>query len=174
LNDAWRSLCAVGERVERVEKVFKPPASLYWKGFERFSRVVKREMKELTIVEKDRMGLLADVSATLGKAGVNIQTIFVDVTRSKQAIIHVVLKQRVAVKATKALRKAGFKVMGSDILVLRLRNRPGELSKACRILSDNGINVTNAFSISRKGEEGIDAISTTDNAAARKLLNNYL
>jgi len=131
-------------------------------------------MQEITIVEKDRMGLLADVSEVLGKARVNLKTIFVDVTRSKQAIIHVVLRPERAAKALKALRKAGFKVMDSTVLVLRLQDKPGELSKACRMLADKGINVTNAFSISRLHGEGLDAISTTDNERARKILKAYL
>ncbi|MFH0974122.1 MAG: ACT domain-containing protein [Candidatus Micrarchaeota archaeon] len=131
-------------------------------------------MKELTLVENDRVGLLADVSETLGKAHVNIQTIFVDVTRSKQAIIHVVLEPRVALKAAKALRKNGFKVMGSDVLVVRTKDTPGELAKVCRLLADKGINVTNAFSISHYNGEGLDAISTTDNAKARKIIKDYL
>lgn len=131
-------------------------------------------MKELTIVEKDRIGLLADVSETLGKARVNIQTIFVDVTRSKQAIIHVVLEPRVASRAVKALRKAGFKVMGSDVLIIRTSDKPGELSKVCRLLADYGVNVTNAYSISRTRGEALDAISTTNNEKARKLLHSYL
>ncbi|MEM0475755.1 MAG: ACT domain-containing protein [Candidatus Norongarragalinales archaeon] len=129
------------------------------------------EVKELTVVEKDRMGLLADVSEALGKARVNIQTIFVDVTRGGQAVIHIVLKPRIAAKAVKALRKSGFKVMDSNVLVVRTRDKPGELSKLCRLLADHGINVTNAFSISRAGGEGLDAISTTDNEKARKLLH---
>ena len=131
-------------------------------------------MKELTIVEKDRVGLLADVSETLGKARVNIQSIFVDVTRGKQAIIHVFVKPATAKKAGVVLRKKGFKVIGSNIFVLRVPDKPGELSKVCRLLSDNSVNVTNAFCVNRANGEAIDAISTTDNAKARKLLKDYL
>ncbi len=131
-------------------------------------------MKEITLIEKDRMGLLADVSETLGKARVNIQTIFVDVTRGKQAIIHVFVKPPAAKKAAATLRKKGFKVIGSNVLVLRMPDKPGELSKVCRLLSDNAINVTNAFSVSRSNGEALDAISTTDNDNARKLLKEYL
>ena len=131
-------------------------------------------MKELTIIEKDRVGLLADVTEALGRTHVNIQTVFVDVTRSKQSIIHIVLEPRVAKKAAKALRKEGFKVIDSDVLIVRTKDVPGELAKVCRLLSDNGVGVTNAFSISRSSGEGLDALSTTDNAKARKLIKEYL
>ena len=130
-------------------------------------------MKELTIVEKDRVGLLADVSETLGGARINIQTIFADVTRSKQAIIRVMLEQRVAKKAAATLRKKGFKVMDSDVIIIRTKDKPGELARVCRLLADNGIGVTNAFSISRSEGEALDAISTTDNGKARKLIKDY-
>ena len=131
-------------------------------------------MKELTLVEKDRVGLLADVSEILGKAHVNIQSVFVDVTRAKQAIIHVILEPRATLTAAKALRKHGFKVMNSDILIVRTKDTPGELAKVCRLLADKGINVTNAFSISHYGGEALDAISTTDNTKARKIIKEYL
>jgi hypothetical protein len=131
-------------------------------------------MKEITLIEKDRMGLLADVSEALGSARVNIQTIFVDVTRGKQAVIHVFVKPQAAKKAAATLRKKGFKVIGSNVLVLHMPDKPGELSKACRVLSENGINVTNAFSVSRSNGEALDAISTTDNEKAGKLLKDYL
>ncbi len=65
---------------------------------------------ELTIVERDRIGLLADVSAVLARSQVDIDTVFVDVNRARRAIVRVVLKPRAAGVAARALCQAGFKV----------------------------------------------------------------
>ena len=65
---------------------------------------------ELTIVERDRINLLADVSAALASSRVDVDTVFVDVNRARRAVVRVVLKPKAADVAVRALCDAGFKV----------------------------------------------------------------
>ena len=127
--------------------------------------------KEITVIEKDRVGLLADVSEALAKAGVNIESVQAE-SSGRQGIIRLLVNA--PEKAKKALTKAGFNVLDSNILVIRLRDKPGELAKVSRLLAEANINIQNVYLISKNGGEAIDALQTSDNEKAKKILKQYL
>ncbi len=129
-------------------------------------------VRELTIVERDRVGLLADVSEALGKKKVNIDSVSVEVTPQKTAIIRILTNAYI--RAKRVLRKTGFKVMDTDVLVVRLRNRPGELAAMSRSLADEGINIENVYMLSKERGESIFALKISDYRYARQLLKKYL
>lgn len=131
-------------------------------------------MKELTVVENDRIGLLADLTELLGMNGVNIESISVDATSGGKAIIRVILAGGSWQKAKALLKEKAFNVLDTSVLVVRLPDRPGELAKVSRLLADNGIAVQNVYVIDRKKGEAVDAIQTNDNEKAKKLLKAYL
>jgi hypothetical protein len=128
-------------------------------------------LKELTIVEKDRVGLLADVSETLAKAGVNIESVQAE-SSGKQGIIRLLVSA--PGKAKDALGKAGLNVLDSTIVAIRLPDKPGELAKLSRMLASASINILNIYLVSKSGGEVIDAIQTSDNEKAKKILKEYL
>ena len=128
--------------------------------------------KEITVVAKDRIGLLADVSEFLGRAGINIESISSDASNGT-SITRLVTAS--ASQARQVLEKAGgFKVVDANILVIKLRDRPGELANATRILSDNHINIHSAYLLGREGSESLVAMKTGNYAKSKKLLKNYL
>ncbi len=122
-------------------------------------------------MEKDRVGLLADVSETVAKAGVNIESIHAE-SSGQQAIIRLLVNA--PEKAKKALNKAGFNVLDSSIITIRLPDRPGELARISRLLADAKINIRNIYLVSKSGGEAIDALQTDDNKKAKKILREYL
>ncbi len=128
-------------------------------------------LKELTVVEKDRVGLLADISETVAKAGVNIESVHAE-SSGQQAIIRLLVNA--PEKAKKALNKAGFNVLDSNIITIRLPDRPGELARISRLLADAKINIRNIYLVSKSGGEAIDALQTDDNKKAKKILKEYL
>lgn len=128
-------------------------------------------MTELTIVAKDRVGLLADISDALAKDGINIEFVSVEAT-SSTAIVH--LKVANSPAAKKSLTAAGFRVVDKHNLLLRLKDRPGELAKVSRKLADAGINIKNVYILDAARNEKIMAMDTSDNAKARTVLKSYL
>ncbi len=128
-------------------------------------------MTELTIVAKDRVGLLADISDALGKDGVNIEFVSVETTATT-AIVH--LKVVNSVVAKKTLTAAGFRVVDKHNILLRLKDRPGELAKVSRKLADSGINIKNVYILDAAKNEKILAMDTSDNAKAKTVLKSYL
>jgi len=128
-------------------------------------------MTELTIVAKDRVGLLADVSDALGKEGINIEFVSVETT-ANTAIVH--LKVGNSPAAKKCLTAAGFRVVDKHNLLLRLKDRPGELAKVSRKLADAGINIKNVYILDAAKSEKIMAMDTSDNTKAKTVLKSYL
>lgn len=70
---------------------------------------------ELTVIEKDRLGLLTEVSEALHQSRINIHTIFVNVNSAGKAMVRVGLPQRAVGTAIKALREAGFNVASRNV-----------------------------------------------------------
>ncbi len=128
-------------------------------------------MTELTIVAKDRVGLLADISDALGKENINIEFVSVETTAST-AIVH--LKVADSPAAKKCLTSAGFRVVDKHNLLLRLKDRPGELAKVSRKLADSGINIKNVYILDAAKDEKIMAMDTSDNDKAKTVLKSYL
>ncbi len=129
-------------------------------------------MKELTIVEKDRIGLLADITEILASNNINLDSISVDATRNNQAIIRILTNGFLKAKAL--LSHAGFKVFDSSVLVLTLEDKPGELAKISRSLADDGINILNVFVIEKTKGEVLTGLQTSNDVAAKKILAEYL
>jgi len=128
-------------------------------------------MKQITIVAEDKVGLLADISYILGKARINIESIAVEVIGTK-GIINLTLKDDK--RATQMLESNGYKVLSSEVLVVKVKDEPGELSGISKRLVDAGINVESLYLLSRHGGYSLDAIKVDNPKKAAKLLEGYL
>lgn len=128
-------------------------------------------MKQITIVADDKVGLLADISYILGKARVNIESISVEVIGNK-GIINLTLKDDK--RAAQMLESNGYKVLSAEVLVIKVADEPGELSKVSKMLVDAGINVESLYLLSRHGGYSLDAVKVDNPKKAKKLLENYL
>ncbi|MFH1200342.1 MAG: ACT domain-containing protein, partial [Candidatus Micrarchaeota archaeon] len=120
-------------------------------------------MREITIVARDRVGLLADISELLATNGVNVDSLTTE-TANSTAVVRLVVSG--AAKAKVVLETSGFKVMESDVLVVRLADKPGELAKVARVLSEDRVNIHNVFMLSKTGEETLLALKVSNYDAA--------
>lgn len=129
-------------------------------------------MKELTVIAKDRIGLLADVSEALGKNGINIEAISVE-TGERTAVVRIVTKK--PVEAKKTLTEAGFKVLDTNVLVVRMPNKPGQLAKVTRVLAEKGINLQRVYLIGREGTYTLVGMETNtkDFPHAKTILKHH-
>lgn len=127
-------------------------------------------MKQLVLVAPDKVGLLARVARLLAKAKVNIESVSCEAA-GKQAIIRVVVSSEA--KASSVLRKAGFEVVSSDALVVRIANKPGALAEVAETLSRKKINIENVHLVHKGVREGIFAIKTSDQENAMRLLKKW-
>ena len=106
-------------------------------------------MKELSIVTDNRIGTLANVAEALGGVGINIEAIAA-YEQGGRAVFRVLTNDELS--ARKALEKApGVKgVVVSDVLVLKMINRPGELGKLTRKMANRGIDLESVYIVSKR------------------------
>lgn len=128
-------------------------------------------MRELTIFAKDRVGLLADITEMMGKNGINIEFLSGEAVAGI-AVLHMTFSDELA--AATLLEKAGFTVIGSEILVLRIPNRPGEIGRISRMLSNEGINIQNIYFMGEKAKHGFFAVKVDRYEDAKKILKKYV
>lgn len=73
-------------------------------------------MQELTVMAKDRIGLLSDISEVLSNRKVSIRSLAVE-TLNDKAIVRIYLaKERTLASAKKFLAKAGFSVTHKEVV----------------------------------------------------------
>lgn len=128
-------------------------------------------MRELIIVAKDQVGLLARISKILGDRSINIDSVSVE-TVGKDAMIRLVASQDK--EATKLLEDAGYKVTASDVIVLKIEDQPGELAKVALTLAEAGINIRSVLFMRKEENKGLFAVKVTKPEKAVEILKDYL
>jgi hypothetical protein len=95
--------------------------------------------KDFTIMLPNRPGILANLSTTLGKAGINIEGISGTQYQDK-VVLHMLFEQ--PEKAQALLYKHKFTILSSrDVLVLDIKDKPGELGKISQELANAEVNI---------------------------------
>lgn len=128
-------------------------------------------MKTIAIIADDRVGLLADISYLLGKAKINIELISVDVVGGKAVII---LTLGDAEKAKDVLKKSGYRVTEANAILIKLEDKPGELSKVTSALAEKKVNIESVHMVSRGEGMSVLALVVDKPKKAQKILANYL
>lgn len=96
---------------------------------------------DLTVVLTDEPGQLAMLGGATGAVGINIQGLCA-FTGEGRGIIHVLVPDRDAARAVKALEEAGMGVADSrPVLVVDIEDRPGSLGEMARELAEAGVNI---------------------------------
>lgn len=128
-------------------------------------------MDQITVVVDDKVGALADISYILGKAKINIDSLLVDSVSGK-AIISLVVKDEKRAKTV--LSANGYRVLESEVLIIRLKDEPGELSRLSALLAKNKVNILNLYIIAKENGASILALRTDKVKKAKRILAPYL
>lgn len=122
-------------------------------------------LEEIVItVDDDRPGLLAEIGELLGTAEVNILTLAAS-NINGQGVIHLVVDD--GDDAAEVLKSNGFKVDGTrEVMAVTLDDRPGELGRYCRRLSEAGVSVKAVYVARRDAGETELVFSVDDLEAA--------
>ena len=111
-------------------------------------------IKQLSIFLENKTGRLAEISAILGKVGINMSAFSV-ADSSDFGILRLIVSE--PEKALEALKEEGFSVRLTDVLCLNVPNTPGALSKAMSILSEAKVEIEYMYAFSL-GEDAISVI----------------
>jgi hypothetical protein len=128
-------------------------------------------MKELLVLAKDRIGLLADLSYILGEAGINIESISAEAIGDK-AVIHLILSDDK--KGKEVLEKGDFIVLSSDAIIVKVADLPGELSTLTKILANAKIGIKNVQLVTKENNIALYALRVEKTKKAANLLKEYL
>lgn len=102
---------------------------------------------ELTIKVPNRAGQLAAISTALGDAGVNI-TALAGSTLGGKGVVHVVVADKDAARARRALKAAKLRVASDrKLLEVRLADKPGTLARVAKRLGKGRVSVDSAYMI---------------------------
>lgn len=101
-------------------------------------------VQQLSVFVENKTGRISEVSEVLGDNGVNIRGFSVSDTADFGIVRLVVDKPQ---KGRDVLAEAGFTVKLHDVLCIRLPDRPGELARVLKLVSDAGVNIEYVYSL---------------------------
>jgi len=124
-------------------------------------------VQRITVISPNRTGVLADVTDVLARKNISIDSIAAD-TIGSQGLIHIDLEQ--ADSAIAALTAAGYQTVAEEVLLARIEDRPGAVAELSRRLLDARVDIRALNLVQRNDGWAVIAISTSDNAAARRVI----
>ena len=96
------------------------------------------KVEQLSIFLENKTGRLAEVTRTLGKAGINIRALSLADT-TEFGILRLIVNDHE--RAKNILKEQGFTVGRTHVVAVRVDDRPGGLDDILQLLSDRSINV---------------------------------
>ena len=128
-------------------------------------------MKTLSIVQEDHPGLLAEVATLLEQEGIAVSD-FAGQTVGNTAVLSLTAERYKDV--FRLLSDAGYRVIASEHLLVRLERQPGALAELSRRLAEAEVDVRGMHIVNKDEKAGIVALETADHKKARKILKDIL
>ena len=129
------------------------------------------KVEQISIFIENKSGRLAEVSGTLGDAGVNIRALSLADT-SDFGILRLIVND--TDKAFKVLREQNFTVNKTEVIGVEVPDTPGGISSILQILDKNDVNVEYMYAFVERSGDNAVIIFRFDNIddAIKVLCNN--
>ena len=125
--------------------------------------IVYSKGTQLTVYIDNRKGTLAALAAFLGRHGVNIYGLTLADTEGHGYARLIVDDTE---KARQLVEDSGELVAAREVLLIRVRNEPGELGRVLKTLAAHDINIEYGYSSGGPGDEKAMVFVPSDIAAA--------
>ncbi len=126
-------------------------------------------VKQLSVFLENKPGRLAAVTEKLYEAGINIQALTI-AEAGDFGIIRMIVDD--VERAYDILKKAGFVVSLTDVLVVELEDEPGSLYKIAKALGDNNINIEYVYAFTHRKGKALKIMKVDDLERALKVLES--
>jgi hypothetical protein len=127
---------------------------------------------QITVVVQNAAGLLAQVTAVVADEGVNIENVCA-YTVGDVAAFHFLTDDNQ--RSKRALERAGYCVVESEVILLHLWNRPGSLSAVATKFREHAINLQYVYGTSSMaGEKMTIVFSAEDNDKAAEVFDSIV
>lgn len=127
---------------------------------------------QLSIFLENKPGVLARITSALADAGVNLRALSVSDT-----VDHAVVRFLPSdpVKARDVLERGGALVVETEVLCVRLPDRPGGLAGLAKSLAETDVNIEYAYgSADSGGPEGLLVLRVSDMQKAKAALGQVI
>jgi hypothetical protein len=124
--------------------------------------------KQLSFEMPNQVGLMAEISAALGKSKINIISLF-GIEVGDIAIIMLITSDNAAAK--KLLKKMGADAGATDVVTIEMPNKPGEFSKVSDIIAQAGIDIFTVMGTAGSSKNSMVVLKTSDDKKVLKLIN---
>jgi hypothetical protein len=128
-------------------------------------------VKSIAVVAEDRVGLLADISYILGKSGLNLDGLMVDVVGGKAVIS---LETKDVAKAKKILETNGFATTDTGSIVIKVNDHIRAVEQISEILEAEKVRIRNMTMLSSDSNGGIYSIKVDKPRKANRILDSFL
>ena len=126
-------------------------------------------MKRIIIMTENQVGVIADISKVLADNSINIETLDTESTGDDGLII---LTTNDPDRALYALTHAGFRAVGDEILILKLKDEPGALAKIAEKFKQSNLSIRSLHILNRQAGYSMVALTADDREKARSLIDD--
>ncbi|MEW6722871.1 MAG: hypothetical protein AB1324_06420 [Candidatus Micrarchaeota archaeon] len=118
-------------------------------------------------LEKPNFREVSAVAKTLETGGVKGIVMPPD---DREINTHLIVENADVPRAREILKKNGINAIEKEVIIITLENKPGTMAEAAKRISDKGINLLYAFSVTMTPEMSYVLLGSADNKAALKAL----
>ena len=135
------------------------------------SKIIFSKGTQLTVYIDNRKGTLAALASFLGRHGVNIYGLTLADTEGHGYARLIVDDTE---KARQLVEDSGELVAAREVLLIRVRNEPGELGRVLTVLAGHNINIEYGYSSGGPDDEKGLVLVPSDTRAALDVLRSAL
>jgi hypothetical protein len=125
-----------------------------------------RKVKEIRLSMPNRVGLLSEITTAVANAKVNVNAICAYALENT-AFFNLITGSNA--KAKKALAPLGYGIEEKEVIQVELSNKPGELQKVAKKISDAGIDIDFMYATTAGGK-AVCVLKTADDLNAMKVI----
>lgn len=126
-------------------------------------------MKELKIIEKYRPLLILDIASVMADNSINIVNINT-YNIGDLVVISMLFQDNDYNKAIRLAKSRWNVVTDPNSLIVELEDKPGQLAKLAKLLSENNIELKSTNVVNKIGNKTYVMLVTSDNEAAKSIL----
>ncbi len=129
-------------------------------------------IKQLSVFIENRKGRLEQVTEALKETGINIASFSLADT-SEYGLLRMIVSS--PEEGKRVLKEKGFSAMLTDVLAVKIEQKPGTLHEVLKLLSDAGFSVEYMYTLATAGKNTSIIMKISNLVNAIKLLrdNNY-
>jgi hypothetical protein len=125
-------------------------------------------IKQLSVFIENRKGRLERVTEALKERSINIASFSLADT-SEYGMLRMIVSD--PEKGKMVLKEEGFSVMLTDVIAVKIAQKPGTLHEVLKVLFEAGISVEYMYTLATAGKDTSIIMKLSDSAAALKALD---